>query len=67
MVIGLDGTCPEELWAILEQESSLPFTHVGSTSLLLILSTTAEARRDAVSCPKSHSCSAKELEWKLRA
>lgn len=54
-VIGLDGTFLEEVEAILERESPLQFTYVGTASLLLILSTTAEAQRDTVSCPKSHS------------
>lgn len=58
MIIGLDGTFPEELWTLLEQESSLQFTHVGTTSLLSILSTTvlsAEAQIDPVRCPQSHT------------
>lgn len=56
MIIGLDGTFTEVLEAILEQESSRQFTYVGTTALLLILSAPAEAQRDTVSCPKSHSC-----------
>lgn len=55
MIIGLYGISlksSRQFW----YKNPLHFTYVDTTSSLFILSATPEAQRDAVSCPKLHSC-----------